>query len=206
MDFDESRRTSKVKFDLRRETLMFPKDRNQTGAKFGKQNSDRRYSAVNASPDPKSCDGRRHSEIFHKKRRPSEVLKDPSPPNHHVLTSHQSNCLEHDRRLQTMLKDRRYSSEKIYVLDVVSFGKSLRTKSVMAVVSLQKHGNVTAVFYNKYGILSPSANRARFQATSGPKRFSEGDVQEAQHLHIPGLAGPRGHNKFKNVASAAVFR
>ncbi|XP_062584877.1 uncharacterized protein LOC134246495 isoform X3 [Saccostrea cucullata] len=51
------------------------------------------------------------------------------------------------------------------------------------------------------------ANRARFQVTSGPKRFSEGDVLEAQSLQQSGLIGQRSHlSKFKNVAKVAAFR
>ncbi|XP_061186725.1 uncharacterized protein LOC133194836 [Saccostrea echinata] len=208
MNSDENRRVSKVTFDLlQNKTRMVFSNTSTSGTKHGAQTSNRRHSEFLSNADPlnKKSDGRRHSEIYHTKRRPSDVLKE-TPQSHHVPTTHQSSLIEHDRQLNRMLKDRRYSDEKIYLLDVVSCGKSLRTKSIMAVVSLQKHGNVTAVFYNKYGILSSSANRARFQATSGPKRFSEGDVLEAQSLQQSGLIGQRSHiSKFKNVAKVAAF-
>nr|XP_022302979.1 uncharacterized protein LOC111110671 isoform X4 [Crassostrea virginica] len=51
------------------------------------------------------------------------------------------------------------------------------------------------------------AHRPKFQATSGPKRFSEGDVLEARH-HQSVDTGDRKRQlgKFRNVANAIVLR
>lgn len=211
MNVDTNLRRNKVSFGLEHnETRTLPRiQQDRFGAKHGEQqHSNRRHSEFmsEASLLPKKIsDGRRRSEVYHTKRRPSDVLKDH--PKNHVTSSNQNSCIEQQNQMKRMLKNRRYSDEKIYLLDVVSCGKSLRTKSMMAVVSLQKHGHVTAVFYNKYGIMSSSVHRPRFQAISGPKRFSEGDVLEARHQQSLDAADQKSHlNKFRNVTKAAIFR
>lgn len=211
MNVDADLRRNKVSFDLKHnETRTLPRiQQDRFGAKHGgQQQSNRRHSEFmsEASLLPKKIsDGRRRSEVYHTKRRPSDVLKDH--PKNHVTSSNQNSCIEQQNQMKRMLKNRRCSDEKIYLLDVVSCGKSLRTKSIMAVVSLQKHGHVTAVFYNKYGIMSPSVHRPRFQAISGPKRFSEGDVLEARHQQSLDAADQKSHlNKFRNVTKATIFR
>lgn len=211
MNVDANLRRSKVSFDLEHnETRTLPRiQQDRLDAKHGaQQHSNRRYSEFisDASLLPKkTSDRRRRSEVYHIKRRPSDVLKDP--PKNPAISSHHNSSLEQHNQMKRMLKNRRYSDEKIYLLDLVSCGKSLRTKSIMAVVSLQKHGHVTAVFYNKYGIMSPSAHRPRFQAISGPKRFSEGDVLEARHQQSLDAADQKSHlNKFRNVTKATIFR
>ncbi|XP_052676180.1 uncharacterized protein LOC128157650 isoform X6 [Crassostrea angulata] len=50
-------------------------------------------------------------------------------------------------------------------------------------------------------------HRPRFQAISGPKRFSEGDVLEARHQQSLDAADQKSHlNKFRNVTKATIFR
>ncbi|XP_065937898.1 uncharacterized protein [Magallana gigas] len=210
MNVDANLRRNKVSFGLEHnETRTLPRiQQDRFGAKHGgKQHSNRRHSEFMSEASllsQKISDGRRRSEVYHTKRRPSDVLKDH--PKNHVTSSNQNSCIEQQNQMKRMLKNRRCSDEKIYLLDVVSCGKSLRTKSIMAVVSLQKHGHVTAVFYNKYGIMSPSVHRPRFQAISGPKRFSEGDVLEARHQQSLDAADKKSHlNKFRNVTKATIF-
>lgn len=49
-------------------------------------------------------------------------------------------------------------------------------------------------------------HRPRFQAISGPKRFSEGDVLEARHQQSLDAADQKSHlNKFRNVTKATIF-
>lgn len=61
--------------------------------------------------------------------------------------------------------------------------------------------------WKKWIIIPPrQTHRPRFQAISGPKRFSEGDVLEARQHQSLDIEDRKSHlSKFRNVTKAAIF-